>query len=205
MVAIDNIQSKFCQSLRFFSKMHKESLGFFEQFCELRLGVFNTEQCHQRRLSGRRILAGGFSSCFWTCLHIKQIVGKLKGKGWDRFTTRFADDVTDLREQVGEVSQTSGLPIPEFRRIVSTVQKGEREAAKESPSSIIRIARRFLPADFAICSNASERSVPISPTLPLPLTLLLILNRTESSVRLSLTRRFAAHSAVAVFPVPTSP
>jgi len=54
-------------------------------------------------------------------------VSKL-GKNWARFAENEADAVHNIREQVSEVSHVSGLNVAEFRRIVKTVQKGEKEA-----------------------------------------------------------------------------
>jgi len=51
------------------------------------------------------------------------------GKAWRDFTTRFEQDITDLRGSIADVAGTAGLPIAEFKRIVATVQKGEREAS----------------------------------------------------------------------------
>ncbi len=57
-------------------------------------------------------------------------VEKLPGKAWERFVNRFGDEVKEIREQIGEISNEAGLPVGEFRRIVAVVQKGEREAAR---------------------------------------------------------------------------
>ena len=54
-------------------------------------------------------------------------VSKL-GKNWDNFITAERNSIETLRGQVAEVANISGVDIEEFRRIVTMVQKGEREA-----------------------------------------------------------------------------
>tara|TARA_B100001939_G_scaffold201911_2_gene173584 strand:+ start:1170 stop:3254 length:2085 start_codon:yes stop_codon:yes gene_type:complete len=55
-------------------------------------------------------------------------VAKLPGKGWAEFASREREILTNMREQVVDIAQESGLTIGEFRKIVSMVQKGEKEA-----------------------------------------------------------------------------
>ncbi|MEM9812749.1 MAG: RNA polymerase sigma factor RpoD [Pseudomonadota bacterium] len=55
-------------------------------------------------------------------------VAGLSGRGWDILTDRFRDKVDDIRAEMAEVGQYVGVEISEFRRIVSQVQKGEKEA-----------------------------------------------------------------------------
>ncbi len=54
-------------------------------------------------------------------------VGKL-GKNWTKFIERDGGRVEKLRDDVAEISHAVGVDITEFRRIVQSVQKGEREA-----------------------------------------------------------------------------
>ena len=55
-------------------------------------------------------------------------VGRLTGKGWKTFIQKNRDEVKDIRNEIQELANETGLNISEFRRIVRTVQKGEREA-----------------------------------------------------------------------------
>ena len=49
-------------------------------------------------------------------------------KAWKRFVTEEEDTIRALRNDVALLAQETGVPIDDFRRIVATVQKGEREA-----------------------------------------------------------------------------
>ncbi len=55
-------------------------------------------------------------------------VAELECRGWAALLERHTDKVRDLRTDLAEIGQYVGVDIPEFRRIVSQVQKGEKEA-----------------------------------------------------------------------------
>ncbi|WP_066810524.1 RNA polymerase sigma factor RpoD [Sphingomonas asaccharolytica] len=54
-------------------------------------------------------------------------VGSLDKK-WTAFATTESGAVDRIRGEIAEISQQTGMALPEFRRIVNMVQKGEREA-----------------------------------------------------------------------------
>ncbi len=51
-----------------------------------------------------------------------------KDKKWAAFATNEADAVERIRSEVSDIAAATGMALPEFRRIVNMVQKGEREA-----------------------------------------------------------------------------
>jgi len=55
-------------------------------------------------------------------------MARKSGRGWQMFMERSPEKVTELRADMAQVGQYVGLDIPEFRRIVGQVQKGESEA-----------------------------------------------------------------------------
>ncbi|MDJ0921954.1 MAG: RNA polymerase sigma factor RpoD [Henriciella sp.] len=57
---------------------------------------------------------------------IEDVAGQ--SKKWERFATREAEKIEDIRAEITTVSQEIGIPIDDYRKIVQRVQKGEREA-----------------------------------------------------------------------------
>ncbi|MEW9853936.1 RNA polymerase sigma factor RpoD [Novosphingobium sp. M1R2S20] len=51
-----------------------------------------------------------------------------KDKKWQAFAQSEADAVERIRSEVADIAAATGMALPEFRRIVNMVQKGEREA-----------------------------------------------------------------------------
>ncbi|KQO82252.1 RNA polymerase sigma factor RpoD [Rhizobium sp. Leaf262] len=55
-------------------------------------------------------------------------IANLAAKGWKEFAREENNTIRDIRLEIQNLAQETGISIAEFRRIVSMVQKGEREA-----------------------------------------------------------------------------
>ena len=77
-------------------------------------------------------------------------VGALSDAGWARFVRRHGAEAAEIRAQIATLARDVGLDVASYKKIVATVQKGEREANQAKKEMIeanlrlvISIAKKY--------------------------------------------------------------
>ena len=87
---------------------------------------------------------------------------KPQGVRWKKFTDNEAHGIADIRSEIAALASETGVPIDDYRCIVQTVQKGEREARCQQPRS------EMVEANLRLVISISQEIHQPRPAVPGP-------------------------------------
>ena len=110
-----------------------------EQLNELNRRLMGVEGKLMRLAMGAKVKREDFLAAYQHSELDPHWVEKLlekKDKHWTAFVNNNKEEITELRTSLAEMSKECGLPISEYRKMVDTIKRGEREAERAKKEMI---------------------------------------------------------------------
>jgi len=148
----DQIQEKIIEELKSLHLNNARIEALVEQLYAINKRLIGLEGKLMRLADGNGVPRQEFLKAYLGSELNPAWLDVMKGstEAWDRFIGREKISIEKIRNEIAEQAQETGVPVDEFRRIVQTVQKGEREARQAKKEMVeanlrlvISIAKKY--------------------------------------------------------------